>query len=81
MATAFRAEQREQIFEAYQQTKGGVKVAGSVGLGLHVSRTLARTMGGDLSYRYEDGRSVFELTLPRVVTPVDESTSSQLAPA
>ena len=75
------AEQREQIFEAYQQVKGGTKVAGSVGLGLHVSRTLARTMGGELLYRYEGGRSVFELTLPLAELLTDIPAGGELASA
>ncbi len=54
----------DAIFEPYQQASTDHKVAGSVGIGLHVSRTLARAMDGDLTYRYEGGRSVFELTLP-----------------
>jgi hypothetical protein len=35
-----------------------------VGLGLSVSRQLARLMGGDLVYRGDDRGSVFELTVP-----------------
>lgn len=35
------------------------------------SRDLARKMDGDLTYRHEKGRSIFELTLPtaRTATP------------
>ena len=33
-------------------------------LDLAISRKLARLMGGDLTYRYQDGESVFEFTLP-----------------
>ncbi|MGH8950616.1 MAG: sensor histidine kinase [Acidimicrobiia bacterium] len=36
---------------------------GSLGLGLAVSRRLARAMGGDVSYRREEGITVFELEL------------------
>lgn len=56
-------DQRDTIFEAY---KSGIQLRGrpaSIGLGLTVSRKLARLMGGDLSYRYQHG-SVFVLTLP-----------------
>ncbi|GIU92319.1 MAG: hypothetical protein KatS3mg011_1225 [Acidimicrobiia bacterium] len=35
-----------------------------MGLGLAVSRNLARLMGGDLEYRVTDGTSDFVLTLP-----------------
>ena len=34
------------------------------GLGLALSRNRTRLMDGDLSYRYENGLSIFELTLP-----------------
>jgi PAS domain S-box-containing protein len=55
-------EERDAVFEAYHRSQD-VSMPGSIGLGLAVSRRLARLMGGDLTYRYEDG-SVFELTLP-----------------
>ncbi len=56
-------QDRERIFEPYQRAHQVPGVPASVGLGLTVSRHLARAMGGDLSYRY-DGRSVLELVLP-----------------
>ena len=55
---------RERIFEPYASAHGANAHAGSIGLGLAISRKLARLMGGDLTYRYEDGESIFELTLP-----------------
>ncbi len=58
-------DQQESIFEAY---RSGVQIRGrtaSIGLGLTVSRKLARLMGGDLTYRYQQG-SVFVLSLPIV---------------
>jgi len=57
-----RAE-RESIFEPYVRSGGDTALAGSIGLGLSVSRTLAHLMDGDLTYRH-DGSSVFELSLP-----------------
>ncbi len=54
------------VFEAYRQGDTDTPVSGSVGLGLSVSRHLAGLMGGDLTYRYEDGVSVFALALPMV---------------
>lgn len=54
----------EEIFEAYGQSMSTRRVHGSVGLGLHVSRELARLMGGDLTYQYVDGWSVFSVFLP-----------------
>lgn len=54
----------EVVFEPYSRASQGTKAyPGSMGLGLAVSRRLARLMGGDLTYRYENG-SVFEVTLP-----------------
>lgn len=54
----------ETIFEPYGRAHDSRGRPGSVGLGLTVSRTLARLMGGDLVYRRESGMSVFELSLP-----------------
>jgi PAS domain S-box-containing protein len=53
----------ERIFRAYERGRGPTH-AGSVGLGLNVSRRLARLMDGDLTYRHEDGWSSFVLSLP-----------------
>jgi signal transduction histidine kinase len=53
----------ESIFEPYQRAHEENQ-HGGVGLGLSVSRQLARAMQGDLAYRVEDGLSVFELSLP-----------------
>ena len=39
--------------------------SGSLGLGLSVSRLLARAMGGDLRFERRSGWTFFELTLPR----------------
>ncbi len=54
---------REAIFERYH-TSRSVNQPGAVGLGLTVSRDLARLMGGEVTYRRENGQSCFELTLP-----------------
>jgi PAS domain S-box-containing protein len=53
----------ERIFRAYERGKGPSHAA-SVGLGLNVSRRLARLMDGDLTYRHEEGWSEFVLSLP-----------------
>lgn len=54
---------RDRIFDAYQSAHLTPGRPGSLGLGLTVSRQLARLMGGNLTYRYDDS-SIFELTIP-----------------
>ena len=51
-----------RMFEPYERV-GGSAAPESVGLGLTVAQTLARLMGGDVTYHH-DGRAVFRLTLP-----------------
>jgi two-component system sensor histidine kinase MtrB len=55
--------ERERIFDPYYRASHSRAVPGGVGLGLSISRQLARLMGGDLIYRREGDRSVFELSL------------------
>lgn len=59
-------DEREAIFGRYYRARQTPGVTASVGLGLTVSRELARVMGGDLTYEH-DGESVFVLALPRSV--------------
>jgi signal transduction histidine kinase len=55
------------IFDPFVQARRGVdEQKGGVGLGLTISRELARLMGGTLTVASEDGRgSTFTLDLPR----------------
>ncbi len=78
-------DQVERLFQAYQ---AGLRVGqpGSIGLGLYVSRQLARGMGGDLGFVPERQLVAFELTLPSPETAaagrdealVDQSLSDQI---
>jgi Amt family ammonium transporter len=54
----------ERVFEPFQHGNREARGHNSVGLGLTISRQLARLMGGDLTYRREGGTTVFRLVLP-----------------
>ncbi len=57
-------ESTELIFHSYERAHAKESHPGSVGIGLSISRELARQMGGDLEYRRHDGRTHFDLMLP-----------------
>lgn len=57
-------EHREAIFVPYFQSPSSERVLGSLGLGLAISRQLARRMDGELTYVYRNGMSIFQLDLP-----------------
>ncbi len=59
-------EEREQIFGSYQRASQAPGLTDSLGLGLSISRKLARLMDGDLTYRHHHRESIFELVLPKV---------------
>jgi len=58
---------QDRIFEAYGTADKEHRHAHSIGLGLPVSRRLAELMGGTLTYRHQNGESIFELSLPEWV--------------
>ena len=66
--TGVRAEDSDQIFDVYFTTAGEER-AGH-GLGLPLSRRLARLLGGDLHAETEAGRGCFVLRLPGVESSV-----------
>jgi signal transduction histidine kinase len=57
------------VFEPFGRGAAGRANHASVGLGLWLSRELARAMDGDLTYRREDGWTVFDLRLPAGEAP------------
>ena len=67
MGPGIPADRLESIFEPFVQLSAGLtERRGGVGLGLPISRDLARAMKGDLTLQTEVGvGSCFTLTLPR----------------
>jgi len=60
---AIPSETVGRIFDRYFKTHGVGDTPGSVGIGLTISRDLARLMGGDLTFRRDAAWNVFELAL------------------
>ncbi len=63
--------ERALMFMPYHRVKSVNGAPGSVGLGLTVSRQLARLMDGDVDYYHDGQESVFSLRLPRYVPAMD----------
>ena len=66
-------EAREQIFVPYHRAHSSASQPAALGIGLSVARQLARLMNGDLVYRRQGGWTIFELSLPRMTVPVNET--------
>ena len=64
--------QRAAVFERYYRAGQQQGLTASVGLGLAVSRELARLMEGDLTYHHDGTNGVFTLSLPIAVTAPHE---------
>jgi signal transduction histidine kinase len=77
------ADRREHIFEPFVQLDRSLtQPREGVGLGLAISRDLARGMGGELSVESQPGRgSRFTLVLPRAVADGAAMASSAEMPA
>lgn len=58
-------EEVSSLFEAFHQTESGKQATEGTGLGLHISLSLVRLMGGEISVESEPGRgSRFHFELP-----------------
>ena len=57
------AEAQDRMFLPYERTHT-LGTTDAVGIGLSVARTLARLMGGDLTYRWDRGESIFAVRMP-----------------
>jgi signal transduction histidine kinase len=68
---AIPVDQIDEIFTPYGRAHDRPGLTDSVGLGLTVSRQLARMMGGDVDYAHADGWSTFRLSLPATVNQAD----------
>jgi signal transduction histidine kinase len=70
-------QEQEVVFEEFHQAEGAMP---GTGLGLPISRRLARAMGGDVTFVSEPGRgSVFDLILPLDCRP-SPAASDDLPP-
>jgi signal transduction histidine kinase len=75
------SEQAEAIFGAYQSAHRPDGRIASVGIGLTISRALARLMHGDLEYRREFGWTVFEFSVPGPNAVVRAEAAEVASPA
>ncbi|HET8855413.1 MAG TPA: response regulator, partial [Salinimicrobium sp.] len=78
---------RMMIFEAFQQAEGGIsRQYGGTGLGLTISRELARLLGGEIHIESKEGKgSLFTVYIPLDLTSapikeMDEAISSYEEP-
>lgn len=65
-------EDRERVFNRYERLKPTRHIAG-IGIGLHLSRELARRMGGDLEFRDAERGARLRLVIPEHQAPQERS--------
>lgn len=73
--------EREAIFDRYYRARQVPGLTASVGLGLTVSRQLARSMEGDLIYAHDGEEAIFELKLPLFLAQPQDITTRREATA
>ncbi|MDR0896839.1 MAG: response regulator [Oscillospiraceae bacterium] len=68
-------EQRERLFQSFQQANANIAIQyGGTGLGLVISRNIARIMGGDITVTSELGKgSTFVFTVSFEITAAQET--------
>jgi signal transduction histidine kinase len=73
-------DKQESVFEPFVQLDRGLtRTTEGTGLGLPISRGLARGMGADITLRSEEGiGSTFSITLPRIVRRVTPAHGTQI---
>ena len=69
---------KDRLFDRFVHDGNQSLLAGSVGLGLSIARSLARRMGGDVTYLRAVGWTNFVVTLPKADVPTD--TEEELPP-
>jgi PAS domain S-box-containing protein len=75
-----RADHLETIFEPFEQVGEAQRRIGGTGLGLTISRALARTMGGNIELESQPGvgsRFWFDLSVPVVATETVEPSAER----
>jgi signal transduction histidine kinase len=61
--------EQESIFDPYTTAHDHDDHVGSIGLGLFISKKLARLMNGDLTYEHDGAHSIFQVVLPCAKEP------------
>ena len=64
------AADRERVFHRFERLTATQHIGG-IGIGLHLSRELARRMGGDLSVAESDGGACLRLVLPQAIAVLE----------